>query len=412
MASNSAIPGILKYEIRVLLPKDGRDAKIEALINHWKEIKKINDHSVEMELDAKLDALWKSDSPPLQLSKVLFSWENIRFFLDNEGEKKLSFAKEFIKEFLPEYTQELYAYTKYDLKASEIFDEEDMEHRDGYEYSVEEQAAIEKMESFIDSHTLDYYMTKGGQNHHPAYMKEKWDFVQSEKKRRKEGKLFPFPHYCLQYDHVLLYTNVAAFLYPDFRELDKFSVFFGFKLRNLPITEIRYFLAYHFDKNGGKFLNFLKDHLSEYKDLYDKKSLKLVKKWRNSQKKTPKENVAMETQEIKQKSEFTNAQWALIGYYCMKGLGIEMRENIDMTDMAKFIHLIAQKPLNSIVKNTEIYKRLRKAPSVNQNNDKTIKDLEKVREYFEKVSLDKAISAINKDIEKEKNDKKEKNTKL
>ena len=408
MTSNLAMPEIIKYEFRVLLPEDDRDEKIEKLINHWKEVKKINNLGVEIELDAKLTNLWKSDSTPPQLSRVLFRWNTIRFFFDNEGEEKLLFVKDFIKDFLPDYPIQTHTYTTYDLKAAEIFEKEDEEHRDGYQYSTEEQEAIEKMERFIENHTLDYYLIQGGQEHHPNYMKEKWDFIQSEKKRRKEGMLFPFPDFCIQPDHVFLYANVATFLYPDFRKQDEYSVFFGFKLRNLPITEIRHFLNYLSNKHGANFLDFLEDHLVEYDYLYNEKSLRVIQKWIENQKKVKKENIGMEVSKNKQKSEFTNAQWALIGYYGMKGLGIEIRSNIDMTDMAKFIHLIARKPLNSTIKNTEIYKRIRVAPTVNQSNDKTINDLKKVRGYFAQFGLEKAVNSINEDIEKERNHKREK----
>lgn len=94
--------------------------------------------------------------------------------------------------------------------------------------------------------------------------------------------------------------------------------------------------------------------------------------------------------------EFTEYQVILIFDYFFKSCGIETRTNIDVSAMARFLHLITKKNFTNL-QNSEIYLKLRKVP--NFKSDKNLlKDLEKIKPLFENCGLKDCIEEINNEI--------------
>ena len=69
---------------------------------------------------------------------------------------------------------------------------------------------------------------------------------------------------------------------------------------------------------------------------------------------------------------YTNSQLVLIFYYFFKQYGLEPRRNIDISPMAKFIHLITGKEFKAIT-SSDFYKKLNKVQNFNIRVYLTIK---------------------------------------
>lgn len=101
---------------------------------------------------------------------------------------------------------------------------------------------------------------------------------------------------------------------------------------------------------------------------------------------------------LKKTLEFSNNQLTLIFYYFFTGLGLKIRTDIDITAMAKFIHVVSNKEYTKI-SNSDFYKRLRKAPNF-VTDPELIKDLEIIKPIFEKVEMKNVVSLIDTEIAK------------
>ena len=97
------------------------------------------------------------------------------------------------------------------------------------------------------------------------------------------------------------------------------------------------------------------------------------------------------------KMSLTNNQIVLVFYYFLMSIGIKFRQDIDISHLAKFIHLIGCKELKS-VNNSDIYKRLKKAPNFVKDKE-LIKDLEAIKPLFIKNDLKSVIQLINNEID-------------
>lgn len=92
----------------------------------------------------------------------------------------------------------------------------------------------------------------------------------------------------------------------------------------------------------------------------------------------------------------TNAQLVLIYYYFFKQYGLEPRKNIDISPLARFIHLATDTTFTK-VQNSEIYTKLSKAPNF-KNDKELLKDLNVIRPLFEKYGFSDILQSIDNEI--------------
>ena len=95
----------------------------------------------------------------------------------------------------------------------------------------------------------------------------------------------------------------------------------------------------------------------------------------------------------------------LIFYYFFKQNGLEPRVNIDISPIAKFIHLITGKEFNGVT-SSDFYKKLQTAP--NFKSDKgLINDLETIKPLFKVVQLNEVVKMIENEIDIARNEMKQ-----
>ena len=107
-----------------------------------------------------------------------------------------------------------------------------------------------------------------------------------------------------------------------------------------------------------------------------------------------KENIDQNS--IIQQQGYTNSQLTLIFYYFFKGNGMEVRKDINIAPVAKFMHLITGKEFTATT-NSEFYKKLQKAPNFKSDKE-LIKDLEVIKPLFEGVQLNDIVKLIDDEI--------------
>lgn len=95
--------------------------------------------------------------------------------------------------------------------------------------------------------------------------------------------------------------------------------------------------------------------------------------------------------------EFTKSQLVLLFWYFFKHNGLEPRVNIDVSPIAKFIHLIVGKEFDN-ASNSDYYKMLKKAPNFKNSEKSLIEDLEKIKKHFESVQLIDIANYIGDEI--------------
>ncbi len=105
------------------------------------------------------------------------------------------------------------------------------------------------------------------------------------------------------------------------------------------------------------------------------------------------------------KLTLTNNQITLVFYYFLMSIGIKFRHDINISHLAKFIHLIGCKEFKSL-NNSDIYKRLKKAPNFVKDKE-LIKDLEAIKPLFIKNDLKSVIQLINNEIDQAQSEIKE-----
>lgn len=97
--------------------------------------------------------------------------------------------------------------------------------------------------------------------------------------------------------------------------------------------------------------------------------------------------------------DITRSRQMLAIYYMLKaGFDIEHRKNSNISDVAKFVHLMTGTKFNGLT-NSDIYKKYKGIPS-HKEGAELIKDLKFIRPYFMALEIDKAVQMINADIEK------------
>jgi hypothetical protein len=97
-------------------------------------------------------------------------------------------------------------------------------------------------------------------------------------------------------------------------------------------------------------------------------------------------------------NHLTNSQVVLVFYYFFKYCGLELRKNIDISTMAKFIHLLSGKDYTG-VDNSDYYKKL-KNNVPNFKSDKQLKnDLLIIKPFFQQTELKEIVKMIDNEIE-------------
>ena len=112
----------------------------------------------------------------------------------------------------------------------------------------------------------------------------------------------------------------------------------------------------------------------------------------------------IQTNEKPQLSNYSNGQLVLIFYYFFKHNGLELRVDINISPIAKFIHLITGKEL-SVIQNSDFYKKLQKAPNIKVDKE-LINDLEVVKALFMRVQLDEIVKMIDNEIDVSRQERK------
>ena len=96
------------------------------------------------------------------------------------------------------------------------------------------------------------------------------------------------------------------------------------------------------------------------------------------------------------KHQFTRSQQVLTAHYLFKMAGIGVRQDIDVTACAEILHILLGLPYNKIA-NSELYKKFLN-PFGNSSPKATIKDLEVIRKYFEKLNNQDILDTIDEQI--------------
>ena len=98
---------------------------------------------------------------------------------------------------------------------------------------------------------------------------------------------------------------------------------------------------------------------------------------------------------------YTNSQLVLIFYYFFKQNGLEPRVSIDISPMAKFIHLITGREFKAVT-SSDFYKKLQAVPNFKTDRE-LIKDLEDIKPLFKMVQLNEVVRMIENEIDLARN---------
>lgn len=82
--------------------------------------------------------------------------------------------------------------------------------------------------------------------------------------------------------------------------------------------------------------------------------------------------------------------------YLLKQLGVEARNGIDISVVARFAHFLLGKNI-SVLSNSDIYKKLKKMPNI-KSDQELIKDLAAIRPFFAEMELKDILFQIDKEI--------------
>lgn len=97
--------------------------------------------------------------------------------------------------------------------------------------------------------------------------------------------------------------------------------------------------------------------------------------------------------------EATEARRLLAVYILLKaGYGIEHREGIDISAVARMAHLLLGKTYTTLQKST-IYEKYRKMPYF-RTDERLIGDLKYLKPFFDKLHMQKAVELIDDELEK------------
>lgn len=112
----------------------------------------------------------------------------------------------------------------------------------------------------------------------------------------------------------------------------------------------------------------------------------------------PKEPEIIEASVVEKKKihHFTRNQQLLALYYTLKSIGIEPRKTTDMTNYARFVHLLAGVDFNK-VENGIFYTKIQKLPNI-LTDAYLKKDLEFIRTYFLSIEAHSIVEQIDLEI--------------
>jgi hypothetical protein len=103
--------------------------------------------------------------------------------------------------------------------------------------------------------------------------------------------------------------------------------------------------------------------------------------------------------EAEPNNEITKARQLLAIYYLLKaGFDVEHRVSSNVSQIAKFVHLMTGTKFTTL-QNSDIYKKYLKMPNFKKDRE-LIRDLKYIRTYFSDLSLHNVVQMINAEIEK------------
>ncbi len=103
--------------------------------------------------------------------------------------------------------------------------------------------------------------------------------------------------------------------------------------------------------------------------------------------------------------ESTEMQQLLALHYLLKvGFNMEARGSNSVSELTQLAHLLLGKKFTTL-QNSSIYKKYKKLPNYDSPSQ-LIKDLKRIRPYFEKLDLKNIVELINKDLKEAEIDKK------
>jgi hypothetical protein len=117
------------------------------------------------------------------------------------------------------------------------------------------------------------------------------------------------------------------------------------------------------------------------------------------------EQLATQPKAKPQLEGYTNSQLVLIFYYFFKQNGLEPRVSIDISPLAKFIHLITGREFKAVT-SSDFYKKLQTVPNFKTDKE-LINDLEAIKPLFKKVQLIEVVKMIENEIDLARNEMKQ-----
>jgi hypothetical protein len=106
----------------------------------------------------------------------------------------------------------------------------------------------------------------------------------------------------------------------------------------------------------------------------------------------------MEKQGFKVKNkDYTRSRQILLYYFMLKLIGVT-RLDANAINLAEFGHVLFYWPVE-ITKNNDVYKKLCKAPYIQDSDKENLKDLEYVKRQFENIGHTQGIALVQKEID-------------
>lgn len=94
---------------------------------------------------------------------------------------------------------------------------------------------------------------------------------------------------------------------------------------------------------------------------------------------------------------FSDRQQSLAMYFLLEHMGIRNRADVNMSDVARFLHLLSNQPITKMDNSAKygVLKKLFKGKATQSY----LSDLEIILPYFQKLDLDRAVRLISQEIE-------------
>lgn len=268
------------YLFKINLPEE-KPAYLEELYQEWRIIARKHRKGIASVMQQEIEEVWedKSTSCP-RIPSVPFRRDIIYVYVYIRNSKDHLFIKAFLSAKFPDVEITERIIHENDLIAYNSFDtESERNKKDEFTFTEEELSAIKKMGDCIENYFLEFNLPGDDRKDMDEF---NWDEVytswKGHLKHRTATKIFPYHYYTVLVNRMYVF-NTAEFYYVEFEDIDDFSVFFAFRLRNTPLTKINQFLDFHFEQHGDALLNFLESNLIEYGFLYNEKIIKIVEKW-------------------------------------------------------------------------------------------------------------------------------------